>query len=423
MYSQTKDRQISWWKNEEMVYSFLCGVIVFSLLFWSLLTNIFIILLFVYWLFVSKKNFSTPTNNKWVVLFGSLFFIAIISAIFSSNTTVAIHKLVQKSPILLFPLVFGTINVLTPVVFKRIFNVFVWSTFLGCLFCVANGIFVFLTTGSTDKLHGYNIVALKSMSGFFLGLCCLLSIIYLAIKLYKNFPNRETFRSNYFDGLILIALFAFLFLLGNRNILFYITCLIIFFSFKLVPGIKHRIIILASLVLIFFLTIVINPFLNRQWKDLTDFSKENAIQLDKDQSLGRGWGGKTIRLAIWECSLDILKANWLTGVGIGDSQDELQNAYEKRQFYFASRYNKYNAHNQYIQQAIASGLAGLLVFLACILIPLFYFIRQKDKLIYTLFLFCFAFICVTESVLEISKGVIWYSFFNSIFVFNKKTTS
>ncbi len=144
--------------------------------------------------------------------------------------------------------------------------------------------------------------------------------------------------------------------------------------------------------------------------------------MDKDESLGRGWGGKTIRLAIWECSLDILKEHWLTGVGIGNSQDELQKAYEKRKFYFASRYNKYNAHNQYIQQAIASGVLGLVVFLACIFIPLFRFIRQKDKLFYTLFLLCFAFICITESVLEISKGVIWYSFFNSIFVFNKKST-
>jgi O-antigen ligase len=420
MFSQTKDKHIKWWKDEELIYSFLCSGIVFGLLFWSLLTNIFLIALFIYWLFVSKKDFYF--NYKWIILFGSLFFIVIISAIFSNNTTEAIHKLEQKSPILLFPLVFGTTNVLTPVVFKRIFTVFVWATFLGCLFCIANGIKVFLTTGSGINLHGYGLVALKSMSGFFLGLCCLLSIIYLSITLYKSFLNREL-RANYLDGLILIVLFAFLFLLGNRNMLFYITCLIIFFCFKLVPSMKIRIIVLASLAFTFFFTILINPYFNKQWKDLADFSKENTIQLDKDQSLGRAWGGKTIRLAIWECSLDILKENWLTGVGVGDTQDELQNAYEKRQFYFASRYNRYNAHNQYIQQAIASGVAGLLVFMACIFIPFFYFIRQRERLIYILFLFCFASICMTESVLETSKGVIWYSFFNSIFVFNKKSAS
>jgi len=421
MFSQTKDKHIKWWKIEELVYSFFCSGIVFSLIFWSLLTNIFSILLFLYWLFISKKNFSP--QHKWIFLFGSLFLIIIISTIFSNNITEAIHKLEQKSPILLFPMVFGTTKVLTPVVFKRILTVFVWSTFLGCLFCIANGIKVFLTTGSTNNLHGYGLVALKNMSGFFLGLCCLLSIIYLSINLYKSFLNRETLRANYLDGLILIVLFAFLFLLGNRNMLFYITCLIIFFCFKLVPSMKIRIIVLASLAFTFFFTILINPYFNKQWKDLADFSKENTIQLDKDQSLGRAWGGKTIRLAIWECSLDILKENWLTGVGVGDTQDELQNAYEKRQFYFASRYNRYNAHNQYIQQAIASGVAGLLVFMACIFIPLFYFIRQRERLIYILFLFCFAFICITESVLETSKGVIWYSFLNSIFAFNKKSAS
>jgi O-antigen ligase len=419
MSRDTMDKQINWWKNEEFVFSFLCSGIVVGLLFWSLWTNIFSMALFLYWLLISKKNFSS--NYKWVILFGSLFFIVIISAIFSNNTTEAIHKLEQKSPILLFPLVFGTTNVLTPIVFKRILSVFVWSTFLSCLFCIANGIKIFLKTGSTNSLHGYGLVALKDMSGFFLALCCLLSIIYLAIKLHKTFLEKETYRSNYFDGFILLVLLAFLFLLGNRNMLFFITCLVVFFSFKLVPTVKHRIIILASLVFIFFLTILFNPYFNRQWKELTNFSKENTIQLDKDQSLGRAWGGKAIRFAIWKCSMDIIKENWLTGVGVGDAQDELQNAYEKRQFYFASRYNRYNAHNQYIQQAVASGVAGLLVFLACILTPLVYFTRQKKQLIYTLFLFCFAFICITESVLETSKGVILYSFFNSIFVFHKKS--
>ncbi|GAC1705506.1 MAG: hypothetical protein NVS9B7_11260 [Flavisolibacter sp.] len=78
---------------------------------------------------------------------------------------------------------------------------------------------------------------------------------------------------------------------------------------------------------------------------MVNFSSKETIQLDKDASLGRAWGGKQIRTAIWKCSQDIIRRHFISGVGIGDVQDSLQAAYEKRKFYFASRYNKYNTHN------------------------------------------------------------------------------
>ena len=80
------------------------------------------------------------------------------------------------------------------------------------------------------------------------------------------------------------------------------------------------------------------------------------IHLDQDSSLGRSWGGGVLRLAIWQCAFDIVREYPIIGVGTGDSQQALQDSYEKRKFYFASRYNKYNAHNQYIQQMVTHGI-------------------------------------------------------------------
>lgn len=178
-------------------------------------------------------------------------------------------------------------------------------------------------------------------------------------------------------------------------------------------------VMILSLLGIFVIAVVVNPSLRRQWNDMIDFSKENTIQLDKDESLTHSWGGKTIRLSIWKCSLDILKKNWLTGVGTGDEQAALNAAYEKRKFYFATMYNEYNAHNQYIQEAIAHGVIGLIIFVSCIFLPLITNFRQKIKTVYSIFLISFAFVCLTESMLELSKGIIWYSFFNSLFFFEE----
>jgi O-antigen ligase len=100
-------------------------------------------------------------------------------------------------------------------------------------------------------------------------------------------------------------------------------------------------------------------------------------------------------------------------------QAALQQAYENRKFYFASRYNTYNAHNQYIQTTIAYGLVGLSIFVMAVFAPVFLCYQQKRNTFYLIFLLCFAFVCVTESILELNKGIIWYSFFNSLFMFRK----
>jgi O-antigen ligase len=146
--------------------------------------------------------------------------------------------------------------------------------------------------------------------------------------------------------------------------------------------------------------------------------------LDADQSLGRAWGGKALRFAIWKCSIDVVRSHGLTGVGTGDVQDSLQAAYDRRKFYFASQYNTYNAHNQFLQETLAYGIAGFVSFTACIFIPFFAFFRSLranaggwNKQLYCLFLLCFFIVCLTESILEISKGIVFYSLFNSIFAF------
>jgi O-antigen ligase len=164
------------------------------------------------------------------------------------------------------------------------------------------------------------------------------------------------------------------------------------------------------------------PTLRRQWKELTDPREKTTIPLDRDASLGTSWGGMSIRKAIWKCSGDLVRRHWLTGVGTGDIQDSLQQAYENRQFYFASRYNHYNAHSQFLQTLIGHGAGGLSILLLCIFVPLGRLVPRIRALTptqtcYLAFLSLFCVLCFTEVILDINKGVILYSFFNSIFGF------
>lgn len=413
-----KIRQSSWSGNEELIFSSLCVGIAVSLIFWPLLNSLLCIAIFAYWLLVSTKKFSfKDLGSRWVILFSLMFFISVIGIFYSSDLTGGLDELQKKSALLLFPLVFGLSGIITPVVFRRTFAAFAWSTVAGCMLGVINGIYVFIKNGTTDYFYGYNLVVLKNMQPFMLGLCCLLSLLYLMDKFLEARANKSLLKKA--DIFVAIFLFFFLFLLGNRNILLTMSAFFIFYCYKVISKAVARFLLISSLGFLLVIAIFLNPYLHNQWNDLTDFSKENNIQLDSGETLGRPWGGKTIRLSIWKCSQDIIRKHWIAGVGTGDVQAALQESYEKRKFYFASRYNTYNAHNQYIQETVAHGIIGLLIFLSCIFIPFSRCLRKKGNTIYSLFLLCFAVLCVTESMLELNKGIVWYSFFNSIFMFRK----
>jgi len=409
---------IPWYKNQEQVLTSLAIGIAGSQVFWPLLTSFLSIVLFVYWAILAKKDLHKQ-RLKWVLLFASLYILAIIGSFYSANTNEAMFRLQQKSALALYPLVFGTAVAFTSAAYHRILISFVWFTLAGCLFCLGFGLMNFILTGSPEKLYGYQMVVLKDMSPFMLGLYCLLSVIYLLTAIYKGAFTGGRQRNIYV--LVLLFLSLYLFALGNRNVLFSWSLVIVFFFLRRMAKGYFRVISITVLLALFAAAVVFNPSLKHQVQDLTDFSKSNTIQLDADKSLGRDWGGKALRLAIWQCSFDIIKVHWTTGVGTGDVQDSLQAAYERRQFYFASRYNTYNAHNQFLQETLAYGIAGFLLFAACLLLPLFWYPAKPEKQLYVLFLLSFIIICLTESILEISKGIVFYSLFNSIFAFVRPT--
>jgi O-antigen ligase len=72
-----------------------------------------------------------------------------------------------------------------------------------------------------------------------------------------------------------------------------------------------------------------------------------------------------------------------------------------------------NAHNQYLQTTIATGIPGLILFIVAMLSALWAAVLKPDYG-YLLFLILFLFCIITESMLESEAGVIFFSFFNSL---------
>src|SRR5688572_7232000 len=399
--------------TETIIYTWLCIGIVYSLFFLTYLNSILSILLAAFWLIFSKKEFDISTRKtRLTLLFISLYAAGIAGLTYTDNIKAGIATLETQSAILFFPMVFGTISVLTEPVLKKITDHFLIAAALASIAGLGYGSYNYFQTANLQELTGDHILLFHAIRPVTMGLFCLSAMIIAFERLNSTIAYSKLLLYSF-----LLLMTLMIFLLGIRVIIFCWLLIAFYYLLVIVRQRTYRIFFASFAVLVLVISSFVIPKVKEQWTELFDFSASSRIVLDKDSSLGRNWGGKALRVAIWKCSSDILKNHWLTGVGTGDVQDSLQKAYGNRKFYFASMYNRYNAHNEYLQITLANGIPGLLILLSCIFYPLLNYRKKISGNIYFLFLLLFAVVAITESILEVNKGIIWYSFLNSIFAF------
>jgi len=400
-------------KTETEIYYWFCTLIIYSMIFWTLLNSILCILFAAYWIIFSKKHFNLHSlRSRLMLLFVSFYLVGIISMIYSHNMAFALMKIGRQSPLLLFPVIFGTTRVIIPDQVKKLSLHLIAATGLACLAGIFYGIYHSLVSGNAEWVTGESILIFYDLRGPYMGIFCLLSVCVAMDRL----TDKKSRQRNWLILSVLVSSVMIL-LLGNRLMVICWLLIMIYYSWKKMKPALSRLVASFSIILTILLGILFLPRLSRQWKELKEIGSGHTIMLDRDSSLGGNWGGINLRLAIWKCSLDIVKGNWLIGVGTGDVQEALQRSYENRKFYFASRYNRYNAHNQYLQIWMASGLAALLLYLGSLFIPLLMYRRYFAGELYLIFLLVMIATGISESLLDANKGILSYSFFNSIFAF------
>ena len=76
-----------------------------------------------------------------------------------------------------------------------------------------------------------------------------------------------------------------------------------------------------------------------------------------------------------------------------------------------------NAHNEYLSFLIKSGVIGLLVYLAVLALGFRISLQQKDLLFFS-FMVIITTVSFSENILDVDKGIIYYAFFYSFFIFS-----
>lgn len=168
-----------------------------------------------------------------------------------------------------------------------------------------------------------------------------------------------------------------------------------------------KVLVLAGLMPLLIIALVgLNPVVNTRFTDMLKSSYQNS-----------NYGSYFARLKIWEPGIEAIKENFWFGVGTGDHQTELDKKYIK--YNFTEGIQIFNMHNQYLQTLLTFGITGLAILLALILVQLRRSIVQKD-LLYLSFLIMYSGGCLTESMLNRNKGVIFFVVLSFVFYKTEK---
>ncbi len=121
------------------------------------------------------------------------------------------------------------------------------------------------------------------------------------------------------------------------------------------------------------------------------------------------------RLFFWKHGFNIVKQNFIIGVGTGD----VPHAYEMEYIKNESKLDKnhrFRAHNQYLATFIGLGAIGLLWFLIVLLYPPT-LLKKWNNYFYFVFIVTLLLSMLTEDTLETQAGATFYAFINSFLLF------
>ena len=366
-----------------------------------------------------KRKVQALRQHKVILLYVLFYGLYLLGMTYTANTQEGLNMLQRLIPLLAFPLILGTIPTFPQHKVQFLFATFTLSCLLATFISVGYALYRYYLQGNPAVFYYDELSDLVDTPAIYFAVYLGFCLFWLTERLLQN--HLSAYRKVLILALMGWLAGIFLLLIIRTAItalvLTYCIGLPVYFFRK-----RHLRAMLASVLLPLLLISVVltlNTRLRAKFEEGFSVKEKIVVGQDKDHSLGRNWGGRAIRVAIWECAATVIPENLLTGVGTGDVQDELQKSYYKNNFLFAAQYNEYNAHNQFIETQLAIGLPGTVVLLLLFGIPLYTAIRTKNYLYLAFLLFVLA-NCLTESLLGRQKGAVFFGVINALLLFHQK---
>jgi len=116
------------------------------------------------------------------------------------------------------------------------------------------------------------------------------------------------------------------------------------------------------------------------------------------------------RSIIWKTAFHIARSNYIWGLGTGDVEAELVNAYQQIGNQLLAE-KRMNAHNQFLEILLENGIVGIALFLS-ILVSMIYILWTERNLLYGMYVLLIIIFFLFETMLNRLAGVSFFAMFS-----------
>ncbi len=375
-------------------------------------------------------NFSSIRRPKLLLFFLGFYFLDALALLYTAHEAEGGFALEKHLSYLIFPLILASGPVLTKQIWDWILLSFVGACVLSLAFCWLKAAWLYRLDGDTSHFFYHELSLLIDMHAVYFSMYLIFGI---GILIYFLEKKEFAFVAKW-ASFVIIAFFCISILFLSSKLMIPVLFLLanVFWLAKLSSRLhrakRNRLRLgLVVLNLLIVTSLLLLPYTRARFQKLWE---SNFQILQKDQVTyeeNNKLTGLSLRLLQWRFAFEILAEEqaWILGVAPGDAQDLMDEKYRSAQLYTGDPkrgdrgYLGYNVHNQYLEQLLRLGIFGLVYLLAYFYVSWRFAWREKNYL-HLLLLFLVIAFCLTESALERNKGVVFFAFFNALFLFSGK---
>ena len=360
---------------------------------------------------LNKEQLSLLRDKKLIIL-QSVFWVGIVSMIYSADKAQAIDDTTRQLAIFIFPLLFCLCSI--SISKNRSHLLFLFS-----VACTVTTLYLFIDAIHTIQYYKLPLSALSSslfgnhnfsqpidIHATYFSMYLTISLVFMLQQLIEKKENKH----KVLYGISTVILSAGLIQLSSKSVFFAILIIlnIIFplISFRGKGLWKFMLTSSIFCICIIVFLLKVGDFKERYFLNAkADLSNTKSIETAVEPRMER-----------WKAAWKIIKQSPLVGHGSGTETNALKQEFFSQKMY-VSYLKELNAHNEYLSLMIKSGSIGFLIYIFTIFFGIRIAIKKKD-IVFLSFMVLIATVSISENILDVNKGIFFYSFFFSLFIYS-----
>ena len=372
---------------------------------------------FIYRTFRSKER-PPVTNYVWALFLGAIYIMYVLAIPFTpAKYSEVLSKLCEyRLSYLLLPIVFASIS---PQKIHIILGELAWFVYCCFVVCVATNLafvaclltkssfflqFGMPPGGFRDVSHVTYRIFFEVFTGHHPTYISMYLVFAISVLLLKGERMNRKLKYALFYSMLI-----FLLPLLAKSPLVALMLIFMHTAWLRRKSLMQYKWMFAGVLLVLVLSYLFVPFVSQRVNEMGGFSNTSVTKDVTDNSIHE-------RKMILSVDLGMLKQYWISGAGPGKLMYLLKIRYFFYSIYYGRNISSFDPHNEYLYQWLSFGLIGIILFAGALLTHLFTSIRKRNHL-YLYFLMIVMITFFTESVLTVQHGIIFYSFFASLFFF------